>query len=250
MTTGGGYASTHRPCTPRRPRADGRPGGTDGAAWRPRGRRARAPERAHTDVRERGAQWPNAPLGRQVAPSRPGPSGHWSTGPHLSDHGTRVFILYAIPVGIVVGLLLRGRLSGVASLQLRAGVVMVAGLWAQVLLFSTPIGDTLRAAAPAASVASTFAVLIAILVTLRIPGLSFVAAGAAANLLVIVANGGVMPASAAAYAEQGRATMDSYSNTAMLHQPVLGFLGDVIALPTWLPGTNVISLGDVLIALG
>jgi len=161
-----------------------------------------------------------------------------------------VFILYAIPVGIVVGLLLRGRLSGIASLQLRAGVVMVAGLWAQVLLFSTPIGDALGSAAPAAYVTSTFAVLIAILVNLRIPGLSFVAAGAALNLLVIVANGGVMPASAAAYAEHGRAAADSYSNTALLHQPVLGILGDVVALPTWLPGTNVISLGDILIAIG
>jgi hypothetical protein len=161
-----------------------------------------------------------------------------------------VFILYAIPVGIVVGLLMRGRLSGIASLQLRAGIVMVAGLWAQVLLFSTPIGDALGSAAPAAYVTSTFAVLIAILVNLRIPGLSFVAAGAALNLLVIVANGGVMPASAAAYAEQSRATADSYSNTAMLHKPALGLLGDVIALPTWLPGTNVISVGDVLIAMG
>jgi len=161
-----------------------------------------------------------------------------------------VFILYAIPVGLALGLLMRGRLSGVASLQLRAGVVMVAGLWAQVLLFSTPIGDALGPAAPAAYVTSTFAVLIAIVVNLHIPGLSFVAAGAASNLLVIVANGGVMPASAAAYAEQGRGAADAYSNTALLHQPVLGFLGDVIALPAWLPGTNVISLGDILIAMG
>ena len=161
-----------------------------------------------------------------------------------------MFILYAIPVGIVIGLLLRGRLSGVASLQIRAGIVMVAGLWAQVLLFSTPIGDALGSAAPAAYVTSTFAVLVAILVNLHIPGLSFVAAGAACNLLVIVANGGVMPADAAAYAEQGRTAADTYSNTAMLHEPVLGFLGDVIALPTWLPGTNVISLGDILIAIG
>ena len=161
-----------------------------------------------------------------------------------------MFILYAIPVGIVVGILLRGRLSGIASLQLRAGVVMVAGLWAQVLLFSTPIGNSLGSAAPAAYVTSTFAVLVAILVNLHIPGLSFVAAGAASNLLVIVANGGSMPASAAAYAEQGRTLGDTYTNTALLHEPALGFLGDVIGLPAWLPGTNVISLGDILIAIG
>ena len=32
--------------------------------------------------------------------------------------------------------------------------------------------------------------------------------------------------------------------------PCWALLGDVIALPTWLPGTNVISLGDILIAIG
>ena len=161
-----------------------------------------------------------------------------------------MFILYAIPVGLAVGLLLRGRLSGVAQIQLRAGVLMVAGLWAQVLLFSTSVGDMLGAAAPAAYVASTAAVLLAILLNLRIPGLSFVAAGAACNLLVIVANGGTMPASAAAYAEQGRGAVEGYTNTGFLHEPALAILGDIIALPTWLPGTNVISIGDILIAMG
>src|SRR3954465_10550535 len=154
-------------------------------------RTGRAAGAAAAPGRESGARRPSAT-------ARPGPSGHWRTGPHLSDHGAPVFILYAIPVGIVVGLLFAGRLSGIAPLQLRAGIVMVAGLWAQVLLFSTPIGDSLGAAAPAAYVTSTFAVLVAILVNLHIPGLSFVAAGAACNLLVIVANGGSMPASAAA----------------------------------------------------
>jgi uncharacterized protein DUF5317 len=161
-----------------------------------------------------------------------------------------VFILYALPVGLAIGLLARGRLAGIASIQLRWGWLMVAALWAQVLLFSTPVGDALGAVGPLAYVVSTGAVLAAILANLRTPGLVLVAAGALSNLVAIVANGGHMPASAAAYTAQGRALPAGFTNAALLEHPVVPFLGDVIPLPTWLPMTNVISVGDVLIAAG
>lgn len=161
-----------------------------------------------------------------------------------------MFILYALPLGVLVGLLLRGRLAGIASIQLRAAPLMVAALWAQVLLFSTPVGDLLGPVAPAAYVTSTAAVLAAILANLRTPGLSFVAVGAASNLLAIVANGGVMPASAAAYAALGRVIPETYTNTRFLGDPAFAILTDVIPLPAGLPFTNVVSIGDVLIGIG
>ena len=52
-------------------------------------------------------------------------------------------------------------------------------------------------------VASTAAVLIAVLRNLRIPGMALIALGAASNLAAIVANGGVMPTTAAALAAAG-----------------------------------------------
>jgi hypothetical protein len=36
----------------------------------------------------------------------------------------------------------------------------------------------------------------------------------------------------------------------VLAHPHLGFLGDVLPMPSWMPLANVFSIGDVLIAVG
>jgi hypothetical protein len=59
-----------------------------------------------------------------------------------------------------------------------------------------------------------------------------------------------MPASPSAAAELGRNASETYSNTAIMQAPALAPLTDVIALPGWLPFTNIVSIGDILIALG
>ena len=80
--------------------------------------------------------------------------------------------------------------------------------------------------------------------------MALVAIGAASNLLAIVANGGYMPASAAAVAAIGRGEIVDYSNSAIVASPALAPLTDIFALPTWLPFTNVFSIGDLLIGAG
>ncbi len=85
----------------------------------------------------------------------------------------------------------------------------------------------------------------------RVPGMGLIGLGAACNLLAILANGGVMPASAAAVRAAGISVEPGlFANSAVLEHPRLLFLGDVIAVP-WPPAlANVLSVGDVLIALG
>jgi hypothetical protein len=39
-------------------------------------------------------------------------------------------------------------------------------------------------------------------------------------------------------------------NSAPVADAALGFLGDVLAVPSWVPGAKVFSVGDVLIAVG
>jgi hypothetical protein len=68
--------------------------------------------------------------------------------------------------------------------------------------------------------------------------------------VAIVANGGYMPASGAAMAALGKTAPTVYSNSAIVPDPVLWPLTDVFGLPTWLPGANVFSVGDILIAIG
>ena len=99
-------------------------------------------------------------------------------------------------------------------------------------------------------VLSTALVVLAVILNRRITGMPLVALGAISNLVAIVANGGYMPASAAAMAALGKSAPTVYSNSAIVPDPVLWPLTDIFALPTWLPGANVFSLGDVLIALG
>ena len=159
-------------------------------------------------------------------------------------------VAYAIPLGLLAGLLAGGRVDGLSGLRIRWAWLAVGGLLVQVVLFALPTSDTLEAIGPIVYVASTAAVLVALLVNLRVPGLWIVALGAASNLAAIVANGGFMPTTEAALAAAGVEVVDGYSNSAVLADPVLEPLTDIFALPPWIPLANVFSIGDVLIAIG
>ena len=84
---------------------------------------------------------------------------------------------------------------------------------------------------------------------LAIPGIPIVALGAACNLAAILANGGRMPADPAALATAGLEVTGS-TNSVVVADPVLWPLTDIFAIPAWVPGANVFSIGDVLIAVG
>jgi hypothetical protein len=159
-------------------------------------------------------------------------------------------MLTAIPVGIVAGLLLGGRLEGLVRLRFRWAALAVAGLLVQVVLF-TPFGDTLAGdLGPAIYIASTAAVFVAVLRNLRLPGMAIAAAGALCNLVAIGANGGAMPADPGALALAGFSGPGEHTNSVVLAEPAFRALTDIYALPAWLPLANVFSIGDVLIGLG
>ena len=77
-----------------------------------------------------------------------------------------------------------------------------------------------------------------------------VAPARSSNLVAIVANGGYMPADPAALTALGAAHPTAYSNSTIVPDPVLAPLTDIFALPTWVPFSNVFSIGDVLIGVG
>lgn len=161
-----------------------------------------------------------------------------------------MFMLWAIPIGILVGLLAGGHLDALAQFRFRWGGLAVAGLLVQVVLF-TPTGDQLAGElGPALYVLSTLAVFGAVLRNIRLPGMAIVALGAVANLAAITANGGFMPASADALAAAGLDGPGSHTNSVVLEHPALELLTDIFAIPAWLPMANVFSVGDVLIGVG
>jgi hypothetical protein len=161
-----------------------------------------------------------------------------------------VFILYAIPLGILVGLVRGGRLGNLAELRFEWGWLALAGLVAQVVLFSEPVGAVVGQAGPILYVASASLVLAVVLRNRALPGLKLVAAGAISNLVAIVANGGYMPADPAALALAGLDPATGYSNSIVTNRPLFGPLTDIFAMPDWMPFANVFSIGDVLIGAG
>lgn len=160
-----------------------------------------------------------------------------------------MFILYAIPIGIAAGLLLGGRLDRLGELRLRWAPLAVLGLLVQVALFADPVSAAVGDAAPAVYVASTAAVLVAVVRDIRLRGMAIIALGAASNLAAIVANGGYMPADPAALASVVELS-PGYSNSVVVAEPALRPLTDLYALPPAFPFANVFSVGDVLIGIG
>jgi uncharacterized protein DUF5317 len=162
-----------------------------------------------------------------------------------------VFILYAVPLGMVLGFLVGGRLDRLGTLRFRWAWLAVAGLAAQVLLFSPLVSDVVDERVGAVIyVVSTAAVLVAVVRNIRIPGMFLIALGALANVIAVTANGGVMPTTAAALATAGLEPIDRFSNSAVVADPALAPLTDVFALPSWVPLANVFSIGDALIGVG
>jgi hypothetical protein len=147
-------------------------------------------------------------------------------------------------------LLLRGRLAGVGEIELRWSWLIALGLFVQLILFSDFVAARVGVLGPSIYVISSMVVLIAVLRNADVPGMAIVAAGAAANQLAIVANGGFMPAGADALAAQQRHAEGLYSNSAAIANPAFPYLTDIFAMPTWLPMANIFSVGDVLIGVG
>ncbi|MFL5749284.1 MAG: DUF5317 domain-containing protein [Chloroflexota bacterium] len=161
-----------------------------------------------------------------------------------------MFILYAVVVGLIVGLLLGGKLSALGEIRFRWWPLVFVGFLLQVVLFPDAVAARVGDLGPLLYVASTAMVVLAVLRNLDMPGIPLVALGAACNLAAILANGGFMPASPDAMAALGKAQPVIYSNSAVVAHPMLEPLTDIFALPPWLPLNNIFSIGDAILALG
>jgi hypothetical protein len=163
-----------------------------------------------------------------------------------------MFLVPAIVLGVVVGLLLGGRVERLADLRLRhvwlfflaIGLQLVAFPWL-LMPWQVPAG-----AATALSVASYGCLVCVTLANFRLPGLAIAGLGMVANLGAILANGGHMPALPRAMAEAGLRYQGVHNNSVADGSPAVPWLVDRWAAPQWVPWGNVFSAGDVLIAAG
>lgn len=163
-----------------------------------------------------------------------------------------MIILYACALLLAVHALLPGSdLRRLAGVRIRHTWLVWSALALQVLIMSVVPGVDHALSAflhlGTYALAATFAA-----VNLRTgPGTWVVAGGGSLNLAAIAANGGTMPASAAAVEASGWEAADGrFANSAVLPAPRFEVLGDVFATPSWLPVQSVFSAGDVMIVVG
>jgi hypothetical protein len=161
-------------------------------------------------------------------------------------------LLTALIAGVAAGYLAGGRLRNLEHLTLRRPWLVLAALALQVAAFS-PVGAVLPQPTTVVLHLVSYGLLAwFVLLNRRRLGVAIAGLGLVLNLVVIIANGGFMPASRAALELAGA----SYGGETSNNSAVIGagtrleFLGDVFAVPSWVPAANVFSIGDLLIVAG
>ena len=161
-------------------------------------------------------------------------------------------LLLAVGLGIAVGWLLGGRLARLADLRLRAMWLFYVAIGLQIVAFPSQtlpwaVGDRL---AIGLWLGSYGCLVVAVACNLRVRGAAIVGLGMASNLVAVIANGGHMPGLPSALRAAGHTYTGSHNNEVVSSHPHLAWLVDRWAVPHWIPGGNVYSVGDVLIAIG
>lgn len=143
-----------------------------------------------------------------------------------------------------------GRLVKLAKVEVEETWLIMLGFAIQTVVISVaPRG--LEPVADAVHLASYLLAGAFLVMNLHIVGLWIVGLGGALNFAAIMANGGTMPASDWATRVAGMVLADGeFANSAMVDDPKLLFLGDVFAIPSSWPLSNVFSVGDVLLVIG
>jgi hypothetical protein len=175
-------------------------------------------------------------------------------------------LFFAVAAGLLVGFLLGGSTAGFGVARFRYLPLLMVALAVQVLIFTPLMGQMafIHRIGPYLYMISTLITLFVLFKNLHIPGLSIILIGAVLNAVVIFANGGFMPTRAELLDEAGRlenvqqSEESAASGERLTHtnsviaddDTRLYFLGDTIAIPQRVPLSNVISIGDILIAIG
>jgi len=156
-------------------------------------------------------------------------------------------LLFAIPLALVVGLLLGGRLSNVADTSFRCPLAGIAG----VALQFVPVGGTAGTLILTLSFVFLF---VAVGVNWRLPGFVLLLVGLWLNFVVITVNQG-MPVTRHAIVASGQA--ETLSGLKALQSPKhhlateddrMLFLGDVVPLGP--PVKQAVSVGDLVAYAG
>lgn len=169
-------------------------------------------------------------------------------------------LLWAILLGLLIGLVRHRGVAHLAQLKLRASWLVLLAVLIQILIL--PLGQNAKPiltwGMELFHIGSYLLLLLFAVVNVRERALWVMALGMLSNFIVITANGGHMPASIDALRAAGRSATveklltDGVSGNVILmsEQTKLNFLGDIFWLPSWVPFANAFSMGDLLLGVG
>lgn len=170
-----------------------------------------------------------------------------------------MFLLWAVILGVLIGFLRKGSLKNLAQLKLYGAWLILAALVIQLLIF--PLGPReplVRFGTEYLHILSYLLLLAFVFLNRRYWQIILMGLGMLSNFLVILLNGGYMPATEAALRGAGlnrvadRVVAGNTSGNIILmsESTKLNFLGDIMYIPSGIPFANTFSIGDLLLGLG
>ncbi len=191
---------------------------------------------------DRGPPWP-------ALPAWPGPGKSDRSVGSVGSVGSVILIAGAALIVASVSIF-GGRFRRLVEIEIRDRSLILVALALQTIAISVLDRRLSAIWAGALHVTSYGCAAGFLLANRRLRGLWVTGLGGVLNLAPILANGGVMPATAAAVQHAGLPVAEGFANSQPLHDPHLAMLGDIFALPARLPLANVFSLGDVALGIG
>jgi len=169
-----------------------------------------------------------------------------------------VFVLVVLSCALCLSLATGGRLRYIEKFHLKALPLGVGAFVVQLLIFTSRGESLLGALLPGVYVLTLFMLLAFLLVNRRVFGVPVLLVGLMLNLLVIGANGGLMPADPQALVATGQSSHaeelvrdGTAANVVLMSdQTHLNFLGDYIVLPFLGDMGSAYSTGDLLALAG
>src|SRR5216684_2378057 len=184
---------------------------------------------------------------------------------YFADVPTMIGLLLPSAVAALVGVACGGSLARCLSARVAWWPTLLAAFAVELVLYNPPINrlDWAIAAGPSIWVLSKVLMLAVLARNAAAdehgrPAWVVIFVGIGLNTLAIVANGGHMPQSSDAAAAVWGADYvraDAYTGRLdnvswMGTDSRLPWLCDILPLPRWLPRPNVLSIGDIVLALG
>jgi len=173
-----------------------------------------------------------------------------------------MFVLYAVVLGILIGYISGGRIKYLSRRPFKYLLLVITGFLIQIIIFSDiPIFKLLQnypKVIITLHILSYVLILAFIVINFKLPGIAFIGIGVLLNAIVIILNKGHMPASIKSFENSlvGKyADLISRGETinnskAIADDTILPWLGDIFAIPSHIPLSNVFSIGDIIIAIG